>query len=40
MVKFVNILVLTRYKTQYIIVGKNLLRDIPDTVIRYVTRYR
>ena len=37
MVKFVNILVLIRY--QLVIVRKNLLRDILDTVTRYVTRY-
>jgi len=35
--KFVNILVLIRY--QLVIVRKNLLRDILETVTHYVTRY-
>jgi len=39
MVKFVNILVLIRQKNRFVIVRKKLLRDILDTVIRYVTRY-
>jgi len=40
MVKFVNILVLIRWKNQFVIVRKKkLLRDILDTVIRHVARY-